>query len=253
MMDKVYIYRQPVPGFYEEDLVKLCEESWRRNGWTVVQTALADAKMHSRWDAINANKAHLTRGKQFPDRTMVSYYKWLAFETTSWLNERSQSEGALAVDFDIINYGFTPEIAQIVLKGCDDDRIQILGEYGYSFDKEPYLRPPTPVYCSDSSLACQMVEAFVGYRDDSPEAEAAKRKRPNSALMQGVDEQSIINDIFWDTDLIEHVPYCPMYRSEHYETVPWEKAFLVHYTNWSVAKRHVQDRYKTIMRERPPF
>lgn len=253
MLRRVYIYRQPIEGFYEEALVELCEESWERQGWLVTRTWLADARRHCNWDDLNLNKAHLTARKPFPDRIMASYYKWLAFSTVMDSFASQDPNGGLAVDFDIINYGFTPEMAEELLKDRNEEKAQILGEYGYSFDKEPYLRPPTPVYCGDTGVADTMIKLFVDYRDDSPEARVAKRIRPNSALLQGVDEQSLINDLFWDK-YVEHIPYCPMYNSVHFESaIPWERSALVHYTNWSCAKKHTRNRYKLIMRERPPF
>lgn len=250
--NKVFIYRQIIPGFYEDDLVRLCEESWRRWGWEVIPTTMANACLHSHWDDIKRNRDNLTAGKDHPDWEMASYYKWLAWGAALLVHGDAAINGSLAIDFDIINYGFTPTDAAELLQGCDEDRIQILGEYGYSFDKEPYLRPPTPVFAPGDYMVDTVIEAFVDYRHNSPKAEAARKKRPWGALHQGADEQSIINEVLWG-DYVEHIPHCPMYNSTHYESMPWREAPLVHYTNWSVAKRHVQDRYNTIMRERPPF
>jgi len=252
-MNKVYIYRQKLNDFYEPELVELCEKSWEKWGWEVVQTGPQDAQKHHKFDEINANRASLTRGKAHPDRNMVSYYKWLAFDTA--LNKTDMYFG-LALDFDIINYGFRPQdldrlIIKFLLKGRDLGRVAILGEYGYSFDSAPYLRPPTPVV-STGFMAKKVIQAFCDYKDGSQEAHKAKRKRPNSALMQGVDEQSIFNDYLWDS-FVDHIPCCPMYNSTKFESAPWRQAKLVHYTNWSVAKKHVKTRTQTILQERPPL
>lgn len=247
----VFIYQQLLHDFYEPHLTELCVDSWRRHGWRVITTTLADAKMHPQWDNLGANKKHLTLGQEFPDRIMVSYYKWLA-----WSNNLSyfgdDVQWTIATDFDVINYGFTPAHAQVIRNACGDQRLIVLGEYGYSFDKEPYLRPPTPVIAPSPPLVDNMIDLFVEYNHNGPQTKAAIARRPKGALAQRVDEQSLINDVFWG-DYIRHSPCCPMYGAENFESVPWREACLVHYTNWSVAKKHTLKRYQTIMKERPPL
>jgi hypothetical protein len=115
-----YTYYNPVPGAIwnsrdQLELIKLWEKSWRKHGWNPVVLSEAHAKKHPRFPefkqifwSLPTEYGHDYEGQCFMRYAAVSIQK---------------QPMSLMLDYDVINYGFTPEDALVATRKYLDPRL----------------------------------------------------------------------------------------------------------------------------------
>jgi hypothetical protein len=106
------------------ELIKLWKKSWSDNGWNPIVVSLEDAKRHPRYNEIDLKDyssnlyKHSING---PDYLELCYSRWFAYAC---------NDGFWS-DYDVINYGFTPEDAQHLVQ-YDPAFIDNIGSCGFA-------------------------------------------------------------------------------------------------------------------------
>lgn len=122
-MNIVYTYYEPVDQidnrllniYTQYDLIKVCKESWLRNGWDdLVVLSHKDAQQHQFYEQYNAVIETLpsVNPNQYDYHC---YMRWLAM---------AQIGGGLMIDYDVVNHSFSPQ-EYINLSDQKTDKIQI--------------------------------------------------------------------------------------------------------------------------------
>jgi hypothetical protein len=106
------------------ELIKLWEKSWSDNGWDPVVLSLEDAKKHPRYKDIDlANHSsnlykHSVNGSDYLE---LCYSRWFAYAC----------HNGFWSDYDVMNYGFSPECAQHLVQ-YDPAFIDNIGSCGFA-------------------------------------------------------------------------------------------------------------------------
>jgi hypothetical protein len=106
------------------ELIKLWEKSWSDNGWNPIVLSLEDAKRHPRYNEINLKDYSSNLYKNSingPDYLELCYSRWFAYAC----------HNGFWSDYDVINYGFTPEDAQHLTQ-YDPAFIDDIGSCGFA-------------------------------------------------------------------------------------------------------------------------
>jgi hypothetical protein len=106
------------------ELIKLWKKSWSDNGWNPIVLSLEDAKRHPRYKEIDLTDyssnlyKHSINGSDYLE---LCYSRWFAYGCY---------EGFWS-DYDVINYGFTPEDAHHLVQ-YDPAFIDNIGSCGFA-------------------------------------------------------------------------------------------------------------------------
>lgn len=94
----VFTYYDPVPGLADSALIDLWSKSWSRHGWSPIVLTRRDASLHPLFASFEAsNYFNQTCNPVAYER--ACFLRWLAMV---------QAQGGLMSDWDVMNYGFTP-------------------------------------------------------------------------------------------------------------------------------------------------
>ena len=111
MNNNVYTYYMPVPGLWPEDtqlrLIDIWQRSWKKHGWNPVILDETHARRHPRYAEFKRKFWELPTeyGHDYEGACFMRYV------ATSALG------GGMLTDYDVINYGVTPEnIAELEAK-----------------------------------------------------------------------------------------------------------------------------------------
>lgn len=189
----------PVFTYYEElnrpdegRLIDLWCESWSAHGWNPIVLSEKDIPHFQRWKSYLKHVSTLPSVNP-PGYDLACYKRWIALVARG---------GGLMTDYDVMNYGFTPEKAE-TLKVKD----------ALTFFEE---RVPSVVFGDRHyfKLACEYIEAY------QPLAGDVEAGRPH------VSDMTILQKV-WKSTWIKHSPVVVQYSDPG-----WEKALLVHYCAW---------------------
>jgi hypothetical protein len=106
------------------ELIKLWKKSWINNGWNPIVSSLEDAKKHPRYSEIDLTDyssnlyKHSINGSSYLE---LCYSRWFAYAY----------HGGFWSDYDVINYGFTPENAEHLFQ-YDPVFIDNIGSCGFA-------------------------------------------------------------------------------------------------------------------------
>jgi hypothetical protein len=106
------------------ELIKLWKKSWSNNGWNPTVVSLEDAKKHPRYNEIDLTDYSSNLYKYSinePNYLELCYSRWFAYGCY---------EGFWS-DYDVMNYGFTPEDAQHLIQH-DPVFIDNIGSCGFA-------------------------------------------------------------------------------------------------------------------------
>ena len=106
------------------ELIKLWEKSWSNNGWDPVVVSLEDSKKHHRYHEIDIKDYASNLYKYSinnPNYLELCYSRWFAYAC----------QDGFWSDYDVMNYGFTPEDAQ-QLTQYDPVFIDNIGSCGFA-------------------------------------------------------------------------------------------------------------------------
>lgn len=101
---KVATYLREVSGLEDPDLVSQWRSSWFRAGWNPVVLGPDDAKRSPLFERVQAQRDFFTsHTSNPPDYQMACVERWCAASACC------PDEPLFMADWDVINYGFTPE------------------------------------------------------------------------------------------------------------------------------------------------
>jgi hypothetical protein len=106
------------------ELIKLWKKSWSTNGWNPIVLSLEDAKKHPRYHEIDLKDYSSNLYKYSingADYLELCYSRWFAYACYD----------GFWSDYDVINYGFTPEDAQSLIQ-YDPVFIDTIGSCGFA-------------------------------------------------------------------------------------------------------------------------
>lgn len=94
-------------------LIDLHNNSFRKFGWQVVRVNEETARRHPKYEMFATSDSILAKSKNPWVYTRACYMRWLAYAV----------EGKPFFDFDVVNYGFTPAMADEMTRenGAADD------------------------------------------------------------------------------------------------------------------------------------
>ena len=102
---KIYTYYENINFKQQDELVKLWEQGWARNGFDPVVLSLDDAKKSPYYgefaDQIHSVVSEVT-GKPLSRYGMSCYLRWLAYST------QADTDSFLVSDYDVMNRRFAP-------------------------------------------------------------------------------------------------------------------------------------------------
>ena len=207
------------------ELIKLWEKSWSENGWNPIVLSIEDAKNHPRYNEIDLTDYSSNLYKYSvngPDYLELCYSRWFAYAC----------HDGFWSDYDVINYGFTPEDAQHLVQ-YDPAFIDNIGSCGFATLKGHEL----------------IIEGFIDavkkdtiVNDILSLQEKHKQRKDISDMHINRRTKSPIN-------FPNNVLCCDNFSNDD-----WRSSSLVHYQNglWnSFDKRKHQTRSNFIQNERP--
>lgn len=190
---KVYTYHQPLPNSRyghdsENELIQLWSESWSKRGWdpVVLDERTAYNNIHfPAWSKIFQDMPRIDREIQWQ---LSCLYRWIALEEVG---------GGLMVDYDVINYSFSPE----AILGLDLNDMFIFA------DTPPGIFMGTVF--GNRFRYRDMIEIFLKQKTDTS---------------MRVGDLNLILRVYKNLDWLHIVSGCA-----NYEWPTWETAPLVHY------------------------
>lgn len=124
----VYTYYVPVPGLWSDEsqraLIELWKRSWAKHGWNPVVFCEADAARHPRYEEFKQKFWSLPT-EYGHDYEGACFLRWVAMAVWG---------GGLMVDYDVINYGFAPQLP-------DPDRMTIISDSSVPLFMGAHLGP----------------------------------------------------------------------------------------------------------------
>jgi hypothetical protein len=113
---KVFTYYMPVPGLWSDEsqqkLIEVWARSWKKAGWEPVVLNEDSVKTHPNF-AYYKEKLWALPTEYGHDYEGACFLRWLAV---------AHAGGGMMVDYDVINYGFTPADA------CTENRMTIYAD-----------------------------------------------------------------------------------------------------------------------------
>lgn len=117
---RIYTYCEDLgPKFTDPELLALSQNSFRRHGFSVVVLSEEDARTHPLFGLLNTNPNLYRKDKGITPYQRACYNRWMAVALVS----KNDPLPPVMVDFDLINYGFTPDMLPPA-----QDIITMLGE-----------------------------------------------------------------------------------------------------------------------------
>jgi hypothetical protein len=107
---RVYTYYAPTEvGGKPDVLIDLWYKGWSKAGWEPHVLGPVASKMHGDYEAFDAHVRSLPtiNPKEYE---VACFHRWLALEVVN---------GGVMTDYDVMNYGFTPEHADMLTHGKD--------------------------------------------------------------------------------------------------------------------------------------
>lgn len=95
------------------DLIAMHVKSFEDNGWEVVALDERDAKRHPLFSNFDDENSPFNVSRNGWDYTRACYMRWLAYATA----------GIPFADFDIVNYGFTPQDAEQMIREAGEPKL----------------------------------------------------------------------------------------------------------------------------------
>lgn len=197
-------------------LIELWAESWRKRGWEPEVLSADLAAKHRFWDVIKESQWLRHTVNDWP-YMLACYAKWAVMAQV----------GGMYSDPDVMNYGFTPEVAM----GIVDAPAENLS---------PITKLPV-VFCPDAVPSCLWGEAAF--------YDCVMLTFRNVAVLNACGERCVFNDL---SDMNIFRDYWRERVSEwedcaNYKEGDWKIAMLVHYHQGACGP----DRVEEIMRVRP--
>lgn len=205
-------------------LIKAWEKSWSDHGWNPIVTSSVDAKKHHRYDEIDLKNYSSNLYKYSvngPEYLELCYSRWFAYGIHN---------GAWS-DYDVINYGFTPEDAES-LSHKEPVFFDSIGSCGFSTIKGHDL----------------IIDGIImAYQEDTI--------TNNLLLLQQKHNQTQeISDMHINRRQHSPISFLNNLCEDDFSNDEWRKSTLVHYHNglWNYFDiKQYQTRIKFIQTERP--
>jgi hypothetical protein len=195
----VYTFYDPVAKYHDPELMEMWQENWKAHGWRTVVMTLKDAEKADRLRLeIYKKSKNLYAGICLPEYSLRCYARWLPMA----------AHGGLMVDFDVFNYGFTPQTYFDLWKILPKDKVVHLSG------------DATPCASFGTSSA---YKSYVGAFDDFD----ANPVRSTPYLKTDVHDQNIIDsrpDKWIGLKMVSLYP----------DDTLWSKYPMVHYTHGKV-------------------
>lgn len=187
----VYSYFEPLIGFHEDEVIALWKQSWSRHGWTPVILSEGQAQQLPFYIdfAARAHKFPTINPRAYE---LACYRRWAAMAVT----------GGLMVDYDVMNYGWTPAMATAALKPNQLVFLEHRVPSGVLGDRDAFTRA--------ARFICD-------YKPDGDDVCGGRPHVSDMTIMQKA----------WGSDLIHYEPIIRQYNDGD----GWEKALLIHYPN----------------------
>ena len=219
-MKKISYYYQQLakPVSTQDDipaLIELHRKSFENFGWEVVLADESHARAHPSYHIFDDPTTILNKSINPWEYSRACYMRWLAYATL----------GHPYADFDVINYGFTPEDAEEVV-GLNSSGLPILlsgaGAMGL-LDKQAYE---------------QLIGTYLAF---------IEKPTIGGPLLEDINDMTIMR--YLRLDWYNCVPYSDDRFVKDYSRDGWEAARLVHYPHGLTDL----PRASTIMKVRPPL
>lgn len=224
----VFVYHQPIPGCSEPALAELSKASWEKHGFHVVVLNEDNARTHPRYHDLKNHEA-LFKG------VASNMRPWYWCNWVRWLALAEAGGGGFFIEWDIINYGFTPDNLISIVNMLGASHPINLSTTGFPFDKAGVIRPPVPSMWNSSSLR-HAIELMCTMRET---------KLPNPIANKQMDDQLFFSVVH--TEIFDVHEVCWLYSHPG-----WESAKLVHYANYLVDGRLNTNRAAFINAKRAP-
>ena len=207
-------FDQPVYEDDTEGLIQLHIQSFMKYGWDVVLVNEDVAKLHPLYNRLIVDDTVLKTSKNHKEYTQACYERWLAYAYV----------GLPFADFDVINYGFTPEDAKKII------------------NKSP--NPSDPIFLS-AATAIGLVNK-EGYDSIlSTYLDFIKNPKIEGALKEDVNDMTIMRELH--PEWYNLIPYSDQNFCKDFSLPGYESSKLVHYT-FAYSKR---PRLNIVLNERP--
>lgn len=195
-------------------LVELHTKSFAEYGWEVIHLTEDASRKHPAYERFTNPDSIIGKSKNPWAYTRACYMRWLAYAV----------EGLPFCDFDVMNYGFTPEMADdmLVAAGGGDDPIiiSLAGAAGL---------------VTDTGYS-KIVDCFLEFID-SPVVEGH--------LLDDINDMTILRQ--FRPEWFTRIPYVDQNYVKDYTLPSWESARLVHFPYHYTPVPRV----KTVMSARP--
>jgi hypothetical protein len=207
------------------ELIKLWEKSWSKNGWNPIVLSLEDAKKHPRYYEIDLKNyssnlyKYSLNGASYLE---LCYSRWFAYGLY----------GGVWSDYDVINYGFSPEDSEQLVQH-EPVFIDHIGSCGFA----------------TLNGHEKIIEGFIdAYKNDNIVNNILSLQKKYNQT-QDISDMHINRKI--NTPIkFPNIPLC----NEKFSDDEWRKSKLVHYHNglWNHFKNHqCKKRSDFIKAERP--
>jgi len=207
------------------ELIKLWERSWSNNGWDPIVVSLENAKKHHRYHEIDLKDYSSNLYKYSinnPNYLELCYSRWFAYAC----------HDGFWSDYDVMNYGFTPEDAQQLIK-YDPVFIDNIGSCGFATldGHKKIIEGFIDAYKNDA-IVHNILSLQTKYNQTKDISDMHINRRRNTPIKS------------------PDIPLC----NENFSNDGWRESKLVHYHNglWNHFKNHqCKKRSDFIQTERP--
>jgi hypothetical protein len=204
----------PVASDDLDGLIALHEKSFTDWGWKVIRLDESDAKCHPLYSSLVEADSILMSSKNSLEYTRACYARWLAYAVS----------GVSFCDFDVMNYGFTPDDAREIASLQVDEDIPI------------FLSAATAIGLANSNGYEKILDTFMSFM---------KNPIIEGPLLEDVNDMTIMRHL--RSSWYNLIPYSDPRFCRDYSLEGYESTKLVHYPHGLTPLPRV----KTILEKRP--
>lgn len=237
--DLAVLYLRDVKGFEEPELLEYGVDSWKRRGFEVRILRPTDAEKHPLCGLLRDNVS-INYGQK-PSRhgiNLAAFERWCAFSVAAG------TDGALLMEYDVINYRFSPADLATLLEKHTASNMLCLAKPGFGWDESQKIHPPVPCYGTREQID-RFVEFCTFYDHESMDEMEWRGRHGHSPLDMQVDDQLLFS--LRVPDLHTDRAITPLYGP----TSGWHRAPLVHFPHYQVSGDYDVHRVDKIKIARP--
>ena len=199
-----------------EETISLWRETWTKFGWHPELVSLDLAKQSPHYSRLTDQSTILYRSINPVEYTKICYARWLAYQSCGI---------SLWADYDVMNFGFTPDHLDSILS-IDND-----------LDDPIYLSGAGAVGFASSTGFNRIIETYLDFIDNPPVV-------LNYPLSQDINDMNIMRTI--RLNWYKRIAYNDPRFCHDYQNDGWAKKLLVHFP-YSVTPKPRNSTIRSVM------